>query len=754
MGYSVLSITAMRLDRAREDLFRQTAFSEVFVELHDAPYSITRRIEEIQGVERASGRIVKTIPLSYREEGVYTDAELRLVSYDNEGLNHPFLVRGMYPLQGSNAILLGEGFFDARNLLIGDTVALSILGRSVALEVSGSAISPEHLYMVKSMVDMIPNYSQYDAGYVRHGTMERLFAMEGRINNVVIALTSGTTLEDVEESIRQVLRPFGCYRVYDRATQLSSAVLDLEIAQLHRMTRIVPALFLSISAVVLYITLSRLVERQRTQVGTMMALGLGKNMIALHYSAYGAIVGAVGGFIGVVLGVALSGPMANLFAVFFMLPVTGSTVSWHYLLTGVLAPLLFCAGTAFISVYASTRMQPAEALRPAPPESARVSALEKLPFLMKALTVPGVIAIRGIVRNRNRSALSVFGVACAFMITATLLSVTSLLDAFVYDNLRKTQQQDITVTFEQPVLNVDMIRALRHPSIEALQGVVEVPATLRGPNGKVDCIVQGMAADTPLTRLYNLRGEELRVVDSGILISHNIAYVLGVTPGMTVDIEVTFPTERTTRVPVIDVVELYIGSTVYTTMNGVARISDYGSAVTAALIKAPEAVRNDLIARLASVSSSVQSREERIEQLQFMMNISLIMLVYMTAIGVAVGVAVVYVGSVICYEELKREISTMLVLGLTSKQCLEVISTGQYILSVFGIALGIPMTFVVSKLMITVLSGEMFTLPSIVQPSKLTVAAMLVLVSVALSSSLLHRTLKRITPADMLRDRE
>ena len=56
-----------------------------------------------------------------------------------------------------------------------------------------------------------------------------------------------------------------------------------EIKQLEKMSGVIPLLFLSVAAVVLYITLSRMTEQQRTQIGTMMALGISKWQIRFHY---------------------------------------------------------------------------------------------------------------------------------------------------------------------------------------------------------------------------------------------------------------------------------------------------------------------------------------------------------------------------------------------------------------------------------------------------------------------------------------
>lgn len=752
-GYSVLSIATIQLASSRDYFFEITAFSEVFAEIQEAPVAIARRLEQIEGVEQATGRIVKTVPLAGGGENA---PELKLYSYSENSLNRPLLTRGALPAEGEDALLLGDGFYEAHGLSIGDTVPLQVSGRVSRLAVAGSGISPESIYMVKSIIDMLPDSAQYDAAFVRTEVMEQLFGMEGTVNDFVLTLTPGTLLNDVEEEIRQVLRPYGCYRVYDRDSQLSTSILKMEIDNIEKVASVIPFLFLGIAAVILYITLSRLIERHRTQIGTLMALGLTGRTISLHYMLYAATVGLIGGLLGGIYGTAAAGPMADFYRVFFRLPDVGITLSPKHLIISVLLSTVFCAAVGYFSVRSSTQLAPAEALRPAPPPSVKTSFFERLPGLMALFTVPGTMAVRSLVRNKRRSALSLFGIACAYMITASLVSMYSLMDVFIFDHLQETQRQDITVAFEQPVARQDAARLLRDPDIQELQGVLDLSATIRGAGGKADCTIQGVPADTSLTRLYDLGGNPLTIPNHGIVLSDNIAKVLGVGPGSTVEIEVTYPISRITRVPVTAVSAQYLGSVAYMSPQGAARVSGYGDSVTSVLIKAPEEVRERLLTRLADADhvGGVQSRAQRLEQFQGMMGMINGMMGGMAMIGVVVGVAVVYVSSVISYEELKREISTMLMLGLNTRQCLEVISTGQWILTVLGILLGIPMTYGVSRLISASMTNEMFTIPGYVEPQMLLLGALLICVSVLISSKVIHRQLKKVSPADMLRERE
>jgi putative ABC transport system permease protein len=126
----------------------------------------------------------------------------------------------------------------------------------------------------------------------------------------------------------------------------------------------------------------------------------------------------------------------------------------------------------------------------------------------------------------------------------------------------------------------------------------------------------------------------------------------------------------------------------------------------------------------------------------------------MALMGVLIGFAVIYTSSLISFEELKREILTMMTLGLSSKESLEVISVEQWFLSIGGILLGIPMTIAVSKMMTTAMASELYSIPDFVDIKSIFFSIILTFIAVIFSSYTMHRKLKKLKLIDMLRERE
>ena len=751
-GFTVLELCYDNLAESRDMFFSQSEFCDGFAEVTDSPVSEAGILKRIPGIDTVQARLVKDT----RVYGYEEDVELHLVSWSEGEMNRPVLSRGTLPEEGKKEIVIGDGIAKARNLNPGDTVEIIVEGKRVPMEITGIGLTPENIYMIRNMNELYPSPAVYDAAFTSYRTMAQLFGQEGHSNSFLFKLEPGSDWEAVKDRIEQALTPYGLISHYAREDQLAVSMVDEEIKQLEKMSGVVPFLFLTVAGVILYITQSRMVEQQRTQIGTLMAIGIPLRKIRLHYMGFGAVTGLLGGLFGGLLGYALADPMAGYYRVYFNLPDVTAPLSVSYLLEGILLAGIFCSGTSWIIAGVIGKMKPAQALRPPSPKSARQSFLERIPGFLNLFTVPGVMALRSLSRNRRRTAMSVAGIAFAYMITATLVSMNSLFDVFIFDYWEKTQRQDIMVQFEQPVLLEDALEAVKHPQVENAEGMMEFAVTLSGPGGKTDCTIQAISPEASLTRLYKEDGSRAYPEEEGIVISEHMANVMGVKKGSTIEVKVPYPKERISRVTVTDTIAQYMGSSAYMSFDGAGRISDYRNVCTTVLLKAPLTVQEELRERLedAAAVSGIQSRQDRLSQYRSMMGSMSAIMASMSMLGVIISFAVIYISSLISFEELKRELSTLMMLGLKSKECLDVISTGQWLLAAGAVLIGIPMSMGASQLISVSMASDMYTIPSFIDGKALLQAIGLTAVSVGFSSMMMLRKLKKIVPADLLRERE
>lgn len=751
-GFSVLKLCHGNLTLSRDVFFRQSGYCDGYGEVEDAPKSLERRLSLLEGVETADGRLVKNVPV----DGYGEDVVLHLVSWSEGQPNRPVLSKGFFPEPGKRELIIGGGIAKARKLEPGDSISLAVNGRRMSFTITGVGLTPENIYMIKDLNEMMPNPASYDAAFMPYETMAAVFDLSGHVDSFLINLSPGTEWEEVEETLRQTLEGYGVRALYPGEDQTAAAMLGEEITQLGRMSSVVPFLFLSVAGVILYISLSRLVEQQRIQVGTLAALGIPARMIRLHYLSYGLFTGLFGGIFGSILGYVLSGPMAGFYRMYFNLPAVKTPLSPAYFFEGAFVSALFTGAVSYLTARSLGREEPAAALRPPAPKSARKSWLERIPGFLSLFTVPGVMALRNLSRNRRRTAMALTGMAFAYMITATLVSMNSLFDIFLFDYWEDMQKQDVTVAFQRPVPERDVLNAVTGLSVDWAEGVMEFPATLRGPKGSIDASVKAVAPDSRLSIFYRADKKKVEPETEGILITEQMAAVLGVSRGDLLEAVVPGAEEKRSRIPVTDITAQYMGGSACISKEYLPKISDYGNAVNRLLIKASppviEALRDKL--KDARAVSSVSSRGETLESLRGAMGSMSSVMASMAFLGVIISVSVIYTSSLISFEEQKREVSTLLMLGLTSRECLDVISVSQWLLAAGAVVLGIPMTMGASAWMSAAMSSDLYVIPDFVDGKSLGLAALLTAVSVWFASFMMHRKLKKLVPADLLRERE
>jgi putative ABC transport system permease protein len=757
-GYAVMGIASDQLRAARDEFYRATAFPDAIAQVESAPLQAARRLATVDGVARAAGRLTATIrvaglPLS---EDKLQDPELKLISISGDGLAVPYLSQGQMPGTDRRELAVGDGFLAAHGLAPGDELTLVFHGRRMSFTISGGGISPENIYILKSSGDMLPDLANYDAGFIRYEILAPLLDKSGTANEFLLTLRPGADWERVKEEVRRILEPYGCYQVFPQKDQQSVAMLEAELDQLDQMVLAVPFLFLLVAVVILYISLSRMIQQQRIQIGTMMALGISSRTVLLHYLGYGAAAGLLGGLLGSLLGYWLAAPMVDYYQVYFSLPDIRAPYSLNYLIWGSAVSTLFCGLIGGITSAGLSRMKPAETLRPAAPKAARRFFLEHIPYFMSLFTAPGIMAVRNLTRNRRRTALSLCGVALAYMVTATLISMYSMFDAFIFNQLEKSERQDISVNFLAPAESRAALQTARHPSVIRAEGILEFAATLRGPAGEEESLMQAVSQDSQLRLFFDEAGRPVRVRRDGLLLSEHMAKALGVKAGDIIEAEVEYPRKRISRIPVTGIFAQYVGNTAYLSHESAARISDYGHSYTTVLIRGDPSAAREIGTRLknSGMVAAVMSRPEKLQMYRSMMGSMNGMMASMAMLGVMIGVAVIYVSSLISFEELKRDIAVMLTLGLKSKECLDVISVSQGILTLFGIVAGIPLAMAASGLLSARMSSDLYTLPNFMGASALAAAVLLTFAAVFVSGLMIHRKIKKMSPADLLRERE
>ena len=746
------------LTEAKDNFYRDYRFADVFATVREIPAAKLPALRRIPGVSQVEGTLVRDVRvlLPGREDNTY----LRLISVDlsrSPRLNDLWQEEGLPLKSGSDALLLGVAFFRQNGFTVGDTIRVVINGREQAFAVQGSGQTPDSVYVLKNMTDFLPAGSTFGAAFVPLDTMQGLFGDTGSYNQIGIALEEGVLFEDIKEDLRIQLEPYTLSSLVARKDQISNLMLNSELTQLASFATSAPFLFLSISTLILWIMLRRMVEHQRTQIGMLKAAGYTTWEILRHYLSFALFVGIAGGLLGCLGGFSLSGYMTDLYKTYFTLPGLVNRFSGTYFAIGMSLSIGFSLLAGLLGARSVLRLSPAVAMQPPAPHSGKSISLERVRPLWAVLTVQGRMAMRNLFRSPARSLFTLSGIAMSFALMAAIFSFTDLFDVFVMNQFRYVQKYDMKVMFAQPAN-----RALAVSDLSRLRGVrlaeplLEVPATLRYRHRSKGTVLIASMPDSVLYSVVDKNNQTVDVPPDGIILAQPLADALEITVGEMLELDSPYQRGEDLEMPVVGIIPQYIGQNAYMRQDTLLRLLDQGDITTSVLLRVDPDQKTALKEHLgdARTLAGIDDIVELQQGYMTLMDQFFFMVWVMVAMVILVGFAIVYNSSVISLSERERELASLRVLGMDLREVQEVISFEQGVLAIVGVLLGIPLTYAMYKGMADGMQTDLYAIPIIINIRMFLFAALGTAASMTLAYLNIRRRLRKLDMVAVLKARE
>ncbi|WP_253288755.1 FtsX-like permease family protein [Amphibacillus sp. MSJ-3] len=202
----------------------------------------------------------------------------------------------------------------------------------------------------------------------------------------------------------------------------NSAFLEYEenAARLSELASIFPVVFFAVAALVTLTTITRMIEEQRGEIGTLKALGYRNWEISMKYYVYALSASLLGTIFGLVLGyTALPLIIFNAYGMLYDLPDLILTNYWSYTLISASIALLSTVITAWFVLRVDLRSQPAVLMRPKAPKIGKRILLERITPLWRRFDFIKKVTARNLFRYKQRMLMTILGISgCAALIIA------------------------------------------------------------------------------------------------------------------------------------------------------------------------------------------------------------------------------------------------------------------------------------------------------------------------------------------------
>jgi len=744
------------LEETRSAYYLRYRFADVFAEVRRAPKSIVDRISTIAGVAAAEPRITQLALLDV--PGLVEPATGRAVSVpelSEPRLNLLHLREGRLPeRERINEVTINEAFANAHGMHVGATFKALLNGKKHELRVVGIALSPEFVYAL-GPGDLMPDDRRFAILWMSERALAALLDLDGAFNSISLRLLPGTSQAEAIKQVDDLLARYGGTGALARKDQLSHAFLDAELRQLDALRRVMPPIFLLVSAFLINITLSRMIALEREQIGLLKALGYGALPIAAHYIKVVLAIALAGIAIGYLAGAWLGKGLTRLYGDFFHFPFL---IFRHdpdvYVIAGLVSVLSAVAG-AFKAVREVLALAPAVAMQPpSPPRYRRFfGTLRQGAAPFSQLTI---MSLRHMIRRPIRAGATSLGVAMGLGLLVTALlsfdSVEHMIDIAFF----QSDRQQATLTFSDEKHASALQSVSRMPGVMRAEPYRSVAVRLRnGPLSRQLSII-GKPNDMDLSRVLDLADRPIHLPASGLVINERVAQILNLRRGDVVEVDILEGRRGTQRVLIADVVKSYFGLTAFMTIEALNQILS-GSRLTGVHIAYDLQRQGELYSAIKSTPGIGSIALQRHALIRFRetiaQNINYSVTIYVT-LAIIIAFGVVYNSARIQLSEHARELASLRVLGFTRGEVSRVLLTELSLVTLLAIPLGCGMGYGFGWLLIKAFSSDLYRVPFVIEKATYAKAILVVLVATAASALIVRRRIDRLDLIAVLKTRD
>ncbi len=723
--YVSLAAAYANLDEALNRYYAQCRMADFWIDLQKAPLTALEDLAQVPGISEVRPRLHARLTLDL--EGVERPINGEVISMPSRArrvINDLVILRGGYfSPERAEEVILNDKFARARGIYPGQRIAVILNNRRQLLTVVGTAISSEFVYTLGAG-GLVPDPANTAVLYLKHEFMEEVFDMDGAFNQVVGLLTPQARdhPQAVLDRAERVLDDYGVFTITRRRDQASHSVIKNEVDSLGVFAVFLPSIFLGVAALVLSVLLVRLIDHQRTIIGTLKALGLSNREIVWHYMQFGLVVGLLGGLFGAVLGYGLASLMTDgLYAWLFEFPDLENRFRPTIYVTGVAISLVFATLATLRGIWQVLHLEPAEAMRPKPPRQGGAVFLEHFGWFWRRLDTGWRMVLRNLLRNRVRSLIGIVAVALATSLVANILMADFAIHHLIQFQFEKITVSDFDLTFKDE-RGTDALEEAQHfPGVDYAEPLWQLACTLSYEHRSRRVAVTGVARGARLTVPRDTEGRAILIPESGLVLGAALADRLGAQPGDSVTLRPVRGERRDHQVPVVHVADGYLGLNAYADIDYLARLLGTEPMLNSVQLEVdprPE-VRSAFFQYLKELPAleGYSAREDIIRNIQE---------TFLGAVTAQIFIVVLFAGAIlfgstlnaalIALAEREREVATMLVLGYTPERISWLFYRESVIIHVTGTLLGLPLGYVLLIQVAEAFGSDLVRIPVIAPP--------------------------------------
>ena len=383
------------------------------------------------------------------------DKTLELNFIESNDISEFYVENGISFDKSKRGIWIDNYYAKSNNLKVGDKIKIKYDKENFEEEVLGLINTPDHVYFVKDESEIFPTHTDYGIGYlsinefpehyIKTQLMDEFGIREELLLDIFIPdfnakdyLVYNYCLIDVDktENIDFVKKEIqdnieNAIAVTNIEDSFSYAGYQGEIEEGETYVGVFTGLFLFIAILSVITTMTRVVKKQRIQIGTLKALGFSKLKITIHYVGYGFIISLIASIVGLIVGPLVIGKFfLNMEMSYFEMPNAKAAIPPSSFLVAILVIGIICLVT-YLTCRKELRESAAETLRAESIKIKQESLNLTTRGIFKNMGFSSKWNVRDIIRNKIRTITGIVGIAGCTMLIVCAFGMLDTMNSFL-----------------------------------------------------------------------------------------------------------------------------------------------------------------------------------------------------------------------------------------------------------------------------------------------------------------------------------
>ncbi|MFN8577474.1 MAG: FtsX-like permease family protein [Candidatus Sericytochromatia bacterium] len=714
----------LNLNLTRDSYYKEYRFHDFSITLEKAPINSIFKIQNINGIKEASGRISKDVSINIKEQDELKSGRIISLPDKNNIIDNIYLMSGRKINHSElNECITDDKFFIANNLKLNEFISVTSNGKKQNLKIVGTVKSPEYVYSIRNASEIIPNPEKFGVIWVNKKWAEGTFNLNGFYNELIAEINESENIDTIIDSTEKQLEPYGIYSKIKRKDQLSNWMLTSELEQLAVTSKVTPSIFLFVASIILIIVISRMVKKEKTYIGLLKAYGYSNLEVSLHYIKYSFIIGIIGGLLGGVLGQYLSYGLMGLYSKFYSFPELIYKFYPSLFFIGIIISISSCLFSSLFAISSVIEITPVDAMKENTSIVVVKTPFEKIEFIWEHISFIDKIIIRNIWRYPLRSAFTALGVMLSTAILFLGYFQSDAVKFLMEHQFNKVQKEDLKISFYTERDKRAYYESLRFPYVRKVEEMLIYPFEVKNKWYKKQMVIYGLKENSKLYNLINNDGQYINVPEYGIYLSEMVAKQLHVKKGDKITLIPLMGNQakKEKYVTISGIVQQYLGVGMYMNIDTLSRLLGNSKIINTLLLKLED--QKDLsklnkYLKKIPIISSVEVKKDSVENFNkntadSMKSSNFILSLFAGVIAISV----IYNSTVINITEREKEIASLQVLGFNESEVGKIVFSENIILSFIGMFLGLPLGYYMCKSMTTAYDTEYFRIPFIINNS-------------------------------------